>query len=162
MPTRSSAGPMRSAPRAPCGGEYLEVLAPAQMPVEPGLVDDGPDSGQRQVAVLRDGVSEDGHRSGIGMGQSQQHPDERGLAGAVGTEVPERTSPGDKKLHIVDSDFSPNRLVSPWVSTAHWLSEGRLSARSWSVAVWSLASLISELLTYVALASQTESISSPW
>ena len=86
---------------------------PGQMAVEPGLVDDGSDTSERRVAMRRDGVSEQGHRAGIGVGQSQQHPDERGLAGAVGTEVAERTSPGDKKLHTVHGDVLAETLGQP-------------------------------------------------
>jgi hypothetical protein len=37
------------------GGQDLEVLPPGQMAVEPGLVDDGPDPGQRRGAVPGDG-----------------------------------------------------------------------------------------------------------
>ena len=46
---------MRSARLALAGGgEDLEVLAPGQMAVEPGLVDDGPDPGQGLVAMAGD------------------------------------------------------------------------------------------------------------
>ena len=54
-----------------CGGEDLQVLAPGQMAVEPGLVDDGPDPGQGLVAMPGNRVSEQGHRAGVGVGQSQ-------------------------------------------------------------------------------------------
>ena len=44
-------------------GEDLEVLPPGQMAVEPGLVDDGADPGQRHGAMVRDGVAEQRHRA---------------------------------------------------------------------------------------------------
>ena len=102
MPTRSSDGPMRSRGRRLAGrGEDLEVLPPGQMAVEPGLVDDGPDPGQRPVAMAGHGVSEQGHGAGVGVGQPEQHPDQRGLAGAVRTQVAEGASPRDEELDAV-------------------------------------------------------------
>ena len=93
-----------------CGGEDLEVLAPAQVAVEPGLVDDGADLRQCLIPTPGDGVSEKGHRAGIGMGQSQKHSNERGLAGSVGTEIPEGASPRHKELYFVDGDGVPETL----------------------------------------------------
>jgi hypothetical protein len=69
-----------------------KVLPAGEMVVEPGFVDDGADTSERRVAMSRHGVSEQGHRARIGAGQSQQNPDERGLAGAVGAEVAEPRS----------------------------------------------------------------------
>ena len=71
--------------------------------------------------VLGHRVSEQGHRARVGVGQSEQHADERRLAGAVRTEVAERPR-GTSSSTPFTATFSPNRLVSPWVSTAHWLS----------------------------------------
>ena len=107
---RADAVPRRGLAR---GGENLQVLAPGQMAVETGLVDDRADPGQRHVAMFRDGVPEQRHRAGIGVGQSQQHPDQRGLAGAVGTEVAERAPAGDEELHAVDGDVVPEPLRQP-------------------------------------------------
>ena len=78
------------------GGEDLEVLPPGQMAVEPGFVDDGTHPRQSQVAMLRDGVPEQRHRPGVGVGQSQQHPDERGLAGAVRARGSRTRNPGGR------------------------------------------------------------------
>ena len=89
------------------GRQDLQVLPPGQMTVEPRLVDDGPDPGQRPIAVSRDRVAEEGHRSGVGPGEPEQDPDEGGLAGAVGPEVAEGASPGHQQLHVVDSDVVP-------------------------------------------------------
>ena len=114
MPTRSSDGPIRSPRRRlACGGEELEVLPPGQMAVEPGLVDDGPDPGQGLVAMTGNGVSEQRHRAGVGVGQSEQHPDERGLARPVRAQVAERASPGDEELHAVHGDVVPEPLGQP-------------------------------------------------
>ena len=83
------------------------------MAVEPGLVDDGADTSERRVAMPRDRVSEQGHRASIGARQSQQHSDERGLAGAVGAEVAERRSPRDQELNTVHGGFRPEALGEP-------------------------------------------------
>ena len=76
---RAQARPMRPAPprvpRPEAAGSACREMA-----VEPGFVDDGADTSERRVAMPRDRVSEQGHRASIGAGQSQQHPDERGLA----------------------------------------------------------------------------------
>jgi hypothetical protein len=74
------------------------------MTVEPRLVDDGPHSSQCRSAMLRDGVSEERHRASIGMCESQQHADERGLAGAVWTEVTECASPRNEEFYAIHSD----------------------------------------------------------
>ena len=52
------------------GGENLKVLPASQMAVKPGLVDDGPYSCQGLVAMPRNRVSQQGHRAGVGVGQS--------------------------------------------------------------------------------------------
>ena len=111
MPTRSRAGPIRWRAGVLAGrGEDLEVLAARQMAVEPGLVDDGPHPGQGLVAVAGHGVSQQRHRAGIGVGQSQQDPDERGLARPVRAQVAEGTAPGDEELHAVHGDVLPEAL----------------------------------------------------
>ena len=80
------------------------------MAVEAGLVDDGAHAGQRRIAMFGYGISEQRHRAGIGTRQPEQHPDEGGLAGPVGTQVAERASPRDEKLHRVDGDVLPESL----------------------------------------------------
>ena len=94
-------------------GEDLQVLATGQVAVEAGLVHDGPDPGQRPVTVAGDGVAEEGHRAGVGVGQAQQHPDQRGLAGAVRAEVAEGAAPGDEELDVVDGDVVAEPLGQP-------------------------------------------------
>ena len=99
--------------RLACRGQDLEVLPPGQVAVEAGLVDDGPDPGQRRGAVLGHGVAEQRHRAGVGVGQSQQHPDERGLARAVRAEVAEGAPPGDEELDAVHGDVVAEALGQP-------------------------------------------------
>ena len=94
-------------------GEDLQVLAAGQVAVEAGLVDDGPDPGQGHVTVSRDGVAEKGHRAGIGVGQAQQHSDQRGLAGTVRPEVAEGAAAGHEELDVVDGDVLPESLGEP-------------------------------------------------
>ena len=113
--------------RLPGGCQDLEVLPTGEMAVEPGLVDDGTDPGQRPVPVVGHRVAEEGHRPGVGVGQSEQHPDEGRLARTVRSEVAEGTAPGDEELDPVDGDVvlepfrqpvgldGPGALVGPLV-----------------------------------------------
>ena len=94
-------------------GEDLQVLATGQVAVEAGLVHDGPDPGQRPVTVAGDGVAEEGHRAGVGVGQAQQHPDQRRLAGTVGPEVAEGAAAGNEELDVVDGDVVAEALGQP-------------------------------------------------
>ena len=95
------------------GSQDLEVLPPGEVAMEPGLVDDGPHPCQRPVAMLGDGVAEKRHRAGVGMGQTQQDPDEGRLSGAVRPEVAEGASPWDEKLDPVDGDVVLEPLRQP-------------------------------------------------
>jgi hypothetical protein len=99
--------------RLACRSQKPQVLPAREMGVEPGFVHDGADSSERRVAMPRDRVSEQGHRASIGAGQSQQHPDERGLAGAVRAEVAERRSPGDQELNTIHGNIRPETLDEP-------------------------------------------------
>ena len=94
-------------------GEDLQVLAAGQVAVEAGFVDDRPDPGQGHVTVPRDGVAEKGHRAGIGVGQAEQHPDQRGLAGAIGSEVAEGAAAGNEELDVVHGDVLAESLRQP-------------------------------------------------
>ena len=101
-------------------GQQLEVLPAGEVGVEPGLVDDGADPGQRPVAVLRHLVAEQRHGAGVGVGQPEQHPDEGRLAGAVrARDSRTRTLGAPSSSTPSTAVFGPNRLVRPWVSTAH-------------------------------------------
>jgi hypothetical protein len=48
-------------------GKNLQVLAAGQVTVEAGLVDDGPDPGQRPVAMAGNGVAQELHRPGVSV-----------------------------------------------------------------------------------------------
>ncbi len=112
-------------------GEDLQVLAAGQVAVEAGLVDDGPDPGQGHVTVSGDGVAEKGHRAGVGVGQSQQHPDQRGLAGAVRAEVAEGAAAGDEELDVVDGDVLAESLGQPVGLDGPLARRRRPPAASW-------------------------------
>ena len=108
-PVEGGADPLPGG-RLPGRRQDLEVLPTGEVPVEPGLVDDGAYPGQRLGAVRGDRVAEEGHRPGVGVGEPEQHPDERGLAGAVRAQVAEGTPPGDEELDAVDGDVLPEPL----------------------------------------------------
>ena len=59
------------------------------------------------------GVSKQGHRAAIGVGQSQEYPDECRLPSTVGPQITEGASPWDKKLHSVYGDGVPEALREP-------------------------------------------------
>ena len=114
MPTRSSAGPMRSRASGLTGrGQDLQVLPAGEMAMEAGLVHDRPDTGERHVAVLGHRMPEQRHRAGFRLGEPQQHPDQRRLARAVRTEVTERAPARNEELHVIDRDVVPEPLRQP-------------------------------------------------
>jgi hypothetical protein len=94
-------------------GQDLQVLAPGQMAVEPGLVDDGPHPGQGRGPVAGHGWPSSDMVPESAWVSPEQRPDERGLAGAVGAQVAEGTSPGDQELHAVHGDVLPELLGQP-------------------------------------------------
>ena len=77
-------------------GEDLEVLPAGEVAVEAGLVDDGPDPGQRQVAVAGDGVAEQRHRPGVGMGQARAAPGSASSSRRRSVRDSRRRSPGGR------------------------------------------------------------------
>jgi hypothetical protein len=72
------------------GGHDLEVFASRQVTVEPRLLDNRTDAGQRLRTAPRQRQTEQPHLAGRGRGQPQQHPDQRRLAGAVRPQIAER------------------------------------------------------------------------
>ena len=94
-------------------GEDLQVLATGQVAVEAGLVHDRPDPGQRHVTVPGDAVAEQEHGAGVGVGQAQQHADQRRLAGAVRAEIPEGAAAGNEELDVVHGDVGLEALGEP-------------------------------------------------
>ena len=91
-PAPARCGPARRARVPP--PESAGSACPVRWPWNRGSSTMAPTRARARVAMPRDRVSEQGHRASIGMRQSQQHPDERGLAGAVGAEVAEGAIPG--------------------------------------------------------------------
>ena len=91
----------------------LQVLAAGQVAVEAGLVDDGADAGEGQVAMPGDLVAEEGHGAGVRVGQAEQHPDQRRLAGAVGAEVAEGAAAGHEQFDVVHGDVLAETLRQP-------------------------------------------------
>jgi hypothetical protein len=63
--------------------------------MEARLLDDRADTRQRRGAVTADVVAEHPHRAGGRLGEAEQQPDERGLAGTVGAQEAE----GDATRH---------------------------------------------------------------
>jgi hypothetical protein len=61
----------------------------------------------------RNGVVEEEHRAGIGVGEAQQHSDQGGLAGTIRTEVAEGAAAGDGELNVVGGDVLAESLGQP-------------------------------------------------
>ena len=80
-------------------------------------------------------IAEEGHGAGVGVGKAEQHPDEGRLPGPVRAEVTESAPRGTHSSTPLTAIFAPKRLLSPWVSTAHWLSAACLPEVSGIVAV---------------------------
>ena len=124
IPTRSSDGSdARAGGRLSGGGQDLEVLSPGQMAMEPGFVDDGPHAGQCADPGVPAPSTQAGtwsrHRhgsvpAGRGSGSSCRHRWVRGSR----RQHPRGTSSSTPST----ATLSLNRLVKPWVSTAHWVS----------------------------------------
>ena len=83
------------------------------MAVEARLVDDRPHPGQGGGSVPGDGVSEEAHRAGVRAGEPEQHPDERGLARTIGSQVAEGAAPGNQKFDAVDRHVVAEPLGEP-------------------------------------------------
>ena len=99
--------------RLTCRGEDLQVLPAGQVSVEAGFVDDGPHPGQRLVAMARDGMAEERHRAGVGVGQTEEDPDQGRLPGPIGPEIPEGAASRDQEFHAIDGDVLPEPLREP-------------------------------------------------
>ena len=82
--------------------DHDQVLATSQVPVEAGLLDDRADSRQCRRPLLWDRTAEQLHRAGRRVRETEQHPDQSGLPGAVRAQVAEGGSPRDAQVHICD------------------------------------------------------------
>jgi len=81
--------------------------------VKARLVDDRADPCQRGGPLGRNRAAEQRHRSGRRLGQAEQHPDQRRLAGAVGAEIAEGRSARNAKVDAVDDDLVAEPLRQP-------------------------------------------------
>ena len=114
MPTRSRDGSMRSrAAGSRAAARICRFCRPVRWPWNRGSSTMAPTRANARSRCFGHGVSEQGHRAGVGVRQPEQHPDERGLAGAVGAQVAERASSGDQQLDAVDGDVLPETLGQP-------------------------------------------------
>ena len=98
---------------APGGGEDLQVLPPGQVAVEPWLVNDRADPGQGAPALGGHGTAEQRHRAAVGPGQAQQHPDQRGLACPVRSQIAERHAARDEQVDVIDGGVGAEPLGEP-------------------------------------------------
>ncbi len=78
--------------------------------MEPGLVHDRADPGQRLAPLGRDRYPKQRHRAPVGPGQAEQGADQRGLARSVRPEVAERAPARDQQLDAVDRGVGPEPL----------------------------------------------------
>src|SRR5260370_29686412 len=98
---------------APGGGQYLQVLPPGQVAVEPWLVDDRAHPGQGTPALGGHRDAQQRHGAAAGSGQPQQDPDQRGLARPVRPQIAERGAPRDEQVHVVDGHVGAEALGEP-------------------------------------------------
>ncbi len=114
MPTRSSAGSMRPlAAGSRAAARICRFWRPVRWPWKRGSSTMAPTRARATVAMPWDLVAEERHGAGIRVGQAQQHADQRGLAGAVGAEIAERTAAGHQQFDVVDGDVLAEALGQP-------------------------------------------------
>ena len=101
---------------AVAGGRVdCEVLASGQMGVEARLLDDRADPGQGLGAAGRQAPDRAAASSRRRLGEAEQQPDQRGLAGAVGPEEAEGGPAGNLEVTLSSAARVPNRLPRPCV-----------------------------------------------
>jgi hypothetical protein len=83
------------------GGVDEQVLAPGEVAVEAGLLDDRADAGERGGAVV---VAEQLDRPARRMREPEQQPDQRRLARAVGAEEAERLAARNREVDLLEGD----------------------------------------------------------
>src|SRR5262249_51953443 len=88
------------------GGEDPEVLATGQVVVEARFLDDRADAGEGRLALGRHQMTEERDRPGRRGGQTEQHPDQGRLAGAVRSEVAEGDTARDAQIDVVDDGLA--------------------------------------------------------
>ena len=80
----------------------LEVLPPGQERVEPRLLDDRADAGERLRAAARNLVPEHRHRSRRWPGEPEQQPDDRRLTCAVGADKAKRDTARNLEVDAIE------------------------------------------------------------
>jgi len=122
-PDHPPAGPCPPA-RAPVRCDPVpRVRAPPREPASFSVPSGGCETGARQrwhqpapaphITMFRDGIPEQRHRAPIRVREPQQDPDRRGLPGTVRTEITERATARDEKLHLIHRDVLPEPLRQP-------------------------------------------------
>ena len=69
--------------------------------MEPGLVDDRADARERDVAVCGHRLAQQLHGARVGVREAEEHPNQRGLARAVGAEVPDGATARHQEVDAV-------------------------------------------------------------
>src|SRR5690606_1064116 len=90
-----------------------QVLPPGQERVEPGALDERADVGERPLDALGHRLAQELGRAPGGPGEPEEHPDEGGLAGAVGAEHPEHGTGRDLEVDAVHGDGAAELLAQP-------------------------------------------------
>jgi hypothetical protein len=85
-------------------GEPLEIPAPGQVGIEARALDEPGDALQRARPRLLPGPAEDPQRPGVRPDQAEQHPQQRGLARAVGPEDAVHLALADLQADRIDGD----------------------------------------------------------
>ena len=99
---------------AVAGGRVdVQVLAAGQVGVEARLLDDRADAGERRGAAAGQVVPEQAHRARGRVGEAEQQPDQRGLAGAVGAEEAERDAARHLEVDAVERGAIAEALAEP-------------------------------------------------
>ena len=97
MPTRSRDGPMRArAAGSRAAARICRFCLPVRWPWNRGSSTMAPTRANAAIAMARDGIAEQRHRAGVGVRQSEQHPDQRGLPRAVRSRDSRTRSPGER------------------------------------------------------------------
>ena len=107
-------------------GQPLEVLPAGQVGIELRALDEARHPVQDPDAVLGPGPAEHLDRAGVGPDQPEEHPQQRRLAGAVGSEHAVHLAGATRTVMSSTALMDPNVLLTPTASTASsWFMPGR-------------------------------------
>ena len=90
---------------------HAQVLAPAQVWVKARLLDDRADASERRDTAAGQLVAQQPHAAGGRLGQAEQQPDQRSLAGAVGAEEAKGTAARNFEIDAVERRSRPEPLA---------------------------------------------------